>query len=111
LEVGCEVGFGVEEGVTVGDECGVGVGEVAGLVVGMELGKGIDEGKDSFVVITVYKPEFAQTFKELLAYSRKPTITPDVLFRVNVAFPQQGVEEKAAQDALTHCPELLVLNM
>ncbi len=69
----------------------------------MELGEAVGEGaEDSSVVVIVYKPESAQTFKELFAYSRKPTTTPTLLFKVNVALPQQGVEEKAAQDALTH---------
>ncbi len=111
-----ETGGGVGEvvcdgdGLAVGDEPGARDG--VGLVVDVELGEGDGGGTDeSLVVVIVYKPESPQTFKELLAYSLKPTTTPAVLFKVNVTLPQHGVEEKAAQDALTHCPVLFVLKM
>ena len=110
--VGVGVGVGVcdGDGLAVGD--GVEVGDFVGSVVGVGLDVGVGEGaEDSFVVVIVYKPESAQTFKELLAYSRKPTTTPSLLFKVNVALPQHGVEEKAVQEALTHCPVLFVLKM
>jgi hypothetical protein len=32
-------------------------------------------------------------------------------FKVTVALPQYGLEEKTAQDAFTHCPVLFVLKM
>ena len=94
------VGLGVEVGVEVG----------VGVDVGLELGAGVGVPVGAVVVI-VSIPEAPHKFKELLAYSRKPTTAPTVLFNAKVTLPQLGFEVKAAQDAFTHCPVLFVLKM